>query len=98
MKEENMVAEENIVVLVDEEGNELDHEIVFTFSFEEKEYAVLLPLDGSEEAVVYRMTENENDEFLFEFIEDDDEFDRVAQCYEDLLEEMENEDEEGDEN
>lgn len=83
--------EENIVVLVDEEGNELEHEIVFTFTFEEKEYAVLLPLDGSEEAVVYRMTETEDDEFLFEFIEDDDEFDRVAQAYEDLLDEMENE-------
>lgn len=83
--------EENIVVLVDEEGNELEHEIVFTFSLEEKEYAVLLPLDGSEEAVVYRMQETENDEFLFEFIEDDDEFDRVAQAYEDLLDQMENE-------
>lgn len=83
--------EENIVVLVDEEGNELEHEIVFTFTFEEREYAVLLPLDGSEEAVVYRMTETEDDEFLFEFIEDDDEFDRVAQAYEDLLDEMENE-------
>lgn len=83
--------EENIVVLVDEEGNELEHEVVFTFSLEEKEYAVLLPLDGSEEAVVYRMQENENDEFLFEFIEDDDEFDRVAQAYEDLLDQMESE-------
>lgn len=83
--------EENIVVLVDEEGNELEHEVVFTFSLEEKEYAVLLPLDGSEEAVVYRMQETENDEFLFEFIEDDDEFDRVAQAYEDLLDQMESE-------
>lgn len=83
--------EENIVVLVDEEGNELEHEIVFTFSFEEREYAVLLPLDDSEEAVVYRMQETENDEFLFEFIEDDDEFDRVAQAYEDLLDQMEGE-------
>lgn len=83
--------EENIVVLVDEEGNELEHEIVFTFSFEEREYAVLLPLDDSDEAVVYRMQETENDEFLFEFIEDDDEFDRVAQAYEDLLDQMEGE-------
>lgn len=83
--------EENIVVLVDEEGNELEHEIVFTFSLEEKEYAVLLPLDGSEEAVVYRMQETENDEFLFEFIEDDDEFDRVAEAYENLLDQMESE-------
>lgn len=83
--------EENIVVLVDEEGNELEHEIIFTFSFEEREYAVLLPLDDSEEAVVYRMQETENEEFLFEFIEDDDEFDRVAQAYEDLLDQMESE-------
>lgn len=83
--------EENIVVLVDEEGNELEHEIIFTFSFEEREYAVLLPLDGTEEAVVYRMEETEDEEFLFEFIEDDDEFDRVAQAYEDLLDQMENE-------
>jgi uncharacterized protein YrzB (UPF0473 family) len=83
--------EENIVVLVDEEGNELEHEVVFTFSLEEREYAVLLPLDGSEEAVVYRMQETENDEFLFEFIEDDDEFDRVAEAYENLLDQMESE-------
>ncbi len=83
--------EENIVVLVDEEGNELEHEIIFTFSFEEREYAVLLPLDGTDEAVVYRMEETEDEEFLFEFIEDDDEFDRVAQAYEDLLDQMENE-------
>lgn len=87
------MTEANIVVLIDEDNNEVEFEVIHSFSVEEKEYAVLVPVDGDdEEAVVFRVEEGENDEYIFEYIEDDEEFDAVAKAYDELLDELEKQD------
>ncbi|MFZ5965989.1 MAG: DUF1292 domain-containing protein [Bacillota bacterium] len=84
---------ENIVTLKDEEGNATDFEVLATLEVNETEYAVLLPVDDdAEEAFIFRIVEN-NGEHSLEIVEDDEEFDAVAEAYEAWLEEDYEEDE-----
>ena len=45
--------EENLIVLNDEDGNEIEFEFLDLISYRQKEYVVLLPLKDSDEQVVY---------------------------------------------
>ena len=60
--------------------------------FEEKEYALLLPVEDEDsdeaELVLMRLTK-EADDYLFETIEDDEEFDRVSEYIESIDEDEE---------
>lgn len=58
----------------------------------EQEYALLLPVDEEEESteVVLMRLSKEGEEYLFETIDDDEEFEKVAA----YVESMEDEDEE----
>ena len=60
--------------------------------FEEKEYALLLPLEDEDnedaELVLMQLTKDDDD-YIFETIEDDDEFDRVSEYIESLADEDE---------
>ncbi len=82
--------QENIVSLMDEEGNEVDFEVIATLSLKEKDYAILLPLDNEEDsAYIFRIDRDElGDEVLIP-IEDDDEFDNVRDEYERIMSEHE---------
>lgn len=79
---------ENIIELLDEEGNKFSFLLVEAFEVEGQKYAVLVPSDGStHEAVVLKVQEDEDgEEYLYE-IEDDEEWDMVAQVWEALGEE-----------
>ncbi len=82
---------ENKISLIDDNGNENEFEIIATLEVKDNEYAILLPLDEeTEEGVVFRIIE-ENGEEILEYVEDDEEFDMVAQAYEAILEEEEEE-------
>lgn len=54
--------EENIVVLNDENGNEIEFEFLDLISYRQKEYVVLLPLKDSEEQVVILQVEEADEE------------------------------------
>lgn len=87
--------DEEVIVLTDEEGNEHEFTIVQVIKVDEKDYAVLLPLQGeeeAEEAVILRI-DSENDEDVLVEIEDEEEFDRVAEAWEEFLDEEEFEEE-----
>ncbi len=78
--------ENNIVEITDEEGNVIKCELYDIIEFEDREYAVVAPAETGEddpEMVLMRYSE-ENGESYFETIEDDDEFDRVAEYVEEL--------------
>lgn len=76
--------EETKIVLTDENGNDIEFELVSTLEVDEKVYAILQPI-GEEEAYIFNLKYDENGEMeLFE-IEDDEEFEIVAEQYE-LLE------------
>jgi len=91
----NEEEERQLIETVDEEGNVINFELFDIVEFEEKEYALLLPAEDQsddDEVVLMRLTKDGED-YLFEAIDDDDEFGRVAEYIENLeLEEDENED------
>lgn len=54
--------EENIIVLNDENGNEIEFEFLDLISYRQKEYVVLLPLKDSDENVVILQVEEADEE------------------------------------
>ncbi|MTI48968.1 DUF1292 domain-containing protein [Sporosalibacterium faouarense] len=81
--------EKNIISLIDENGVEIEFEVVATFEIEENEYAVLFPTDEEEEeAYILRIDMDENGETILVNIEDQSEFDDVVAAYEALADEI----------
>ncbi|MBE7702753.1 MAG: DUF1292 domain-containing protein [Cyanobacteria bacterium SIG28] len=84
--------EQNFVEITDEEGNVTQCEVYDIVEFEEKTYALLLPVDDESEEepelIVLEYIE-EGEECFFQNIEDDEEFDRVCEYIETLAEEVE---------
>ncbi len=87
--------EQNYVEIIDEDGQLTKCEIYDVIDFEEKTYALLLPLSESEddedaEVIVMEYIE-EGDDGYFQNIEDEAEFNRVCQYIESLDDEEEEE-------
>ena len=60
---ENM--EENIVVLSDDEGNEIQFEFLDMIEYNSKEYAILLPLDEDQVVILeLESTDEEQENFV----------------------------------
>ncbi len=84
-----------IVTLVDEEGNEKEFEHIDTLELDNNTYIALVPvlepgeelLNSDGELVILKVMVDEKGEELLASIEDDDEFERVAEEFERLLEE-----------
>ncbi len=76
---------DDIVVLVDENGNEVEFEHLDTIGMNGNEYVVLLPLDDEEsddeqdvdEVVILRIEHGEDGEDSFVTVDDEDELDSV---------------------
>ncbi|MBC9785631.1 DUF1292 domain-containing protein [Heliobacillus mobilis] len=80
--------QENIIVLTDEDGNELEFEELDRVEVDGREYAILLPLDDEEdEAIILRVEYEENGEEVFSHIEDDEEWEKVADFWQEMSEE-----------
>lgn len=78
--------EDQIIETLDENGNLVKFKLYDIIEFDEKEYALLLAEDESDEIVLMRLSKDGND-YLFETIEDDEEFERVSQYIEDMEDE-----------
>ena len=87
-----MAEEDQIIETIDENGNVIKFELFDIVEVDEQEYALLLPVDEEEESteVVLMRLSKEGEEYLFETIDDDEEFEKVAA----YVESMEDEDEE----
>ena len=73
--------EVNIFTLTDEEGKESDYELIAECTLDGKEYYALVPADEeSDEYIVLRLEEEDGETFLTT-IDDDDEFERVADYF-----------------
>ena len=94
---------EDIVEMTDENGNTYKAEVIELVTVDDKEYAVLSPVDeeGEEEGcdcgeddcscadyVLMRVI-NEGDDYSFETIDDDDEFEKVSEYIENAADEIE---------
>lgn len=86
------VNDDQIIETVTEDGEKVQFKLFDIVEFEEKEYALLLPLEDEDnedaELVLMQLTK-EDDDYIFETIEDDDEFDRVSEYVESLADEDE---------
>lgn len=86
------VNDDQIIETVTEDGEVVQFKLFDIVEFEEKEYALLLPLEDEDnedaELVLMQLTKDDND-YIFETIEDDDEFDRVSEYIESLADEDE---------
>lgn len=81
--------EDNIIKLIDEEGQEIEFEVVMTLEAGGNEYAILIPLDGDdEEAYIFRI-DTIDDEDVIVPIENEDEYQMVLEAYEELMEDEE---------
>lgn len=78
--------EENIIVLTDENGEETSFELLTTLEANDRVYAVLKPLT-EDQAYIFVLEYDEDKEMLLSEIEDDEEFEMVAELYESLEEE-----------
>jgi uncharacterized protein YrzB (UPF0473 family) len=97
----------DIVVLVDEEGNEHDFALVDRFQVDLSEYAILVPvlyleeeigtddIDLEDEAYIFRIDLDEGEEILVE-VEDEIEWNQVAAIWEERVQSLEYEDDEED--
>ena len=85
-----MAEEDQIIETVDENGNVVKFELFDIVEVDEKEYALLLPADeeDADEVVLMKIT-TDGEEYLFETIDDDDEFEKVAQYVENMEDEEE---------
>ncbi len=80
--EEGMVP---VFTLTDDEGNEQDFELLAEAEIDGKLYYALAPLEEeSEEYVILSVTE-EGDELFLETIENDDEFEKAEDYFNDLF-------------
>ncbi len=79
--------ENKIIETIDEEGNPVRFELYNIVEFEGKDYALLLPLGEEEQELVLMQIIIDGEEYSFETIEDDEEFERVSEYIENLEDE-----------
>lgn len=93
--EEKIINEEyqpDLIELIDDEGNKYNFEVLDAIENDEARYLALLPLhsdpqamlDDSGELVIVKVAEENGEEFFTE-IEDDDEYDTIADAFVDRL-------------
>ena len=93
MNENNYETEVEVYILQDEEGQEHEFELIATCEKDGTKYYALIPVDGEKENenefceyVILKSTMQDGEESLVT-IEDDDEFDDIADYFDDLFSE-----------
>jgi uncharacterized protein YrzB (UPF0473 family) len=80
-----------IYTLTDEEGNELQFEVIASAEVNGTMYYAMIPVDDQPEAedvyeyVVLKAEKDEDGEDILVTIDDDDEFDNIADYFDDML-------------
>lgn len=77
---------DNIIVLNDEEGNEVQFEFLDLIDFEGEEYVVLLPAEETEDAgevVILQVEDTDTDEESYISVEDEDVLNKVFEIFKD---------------
>lgn len=84
MADETLEFEQEIFTLTDEDGNESDFELIGSLEVDGVDYVALIPVEGTDdEYVILKLAEDENGDEMLVTIDDDDEFDKVADAFED---------------
>ena len=83
--------ESEIYTLVDEDGGEEEFELIGKYMEDGVTYNALIPADESKqngEYIILRREEDENGDVYLATIEDDDEFDRIADIFDDSFSDL----------
>lgn len=89
--EEGIDESPEVLTLIDEDGEEQDFAILDIVELEGSRYAILLPLDeeGEEEdegeAIILKYAKDEEGNEILVDIEDDEEWERVADAWEEMI-------------
>ncbi|WP_427339142.1 DUF1292 domain-containing protein [Caloranaerobacter sp. DY30410] len=84
-----MTDKHETIILIDDEGNEIEFEVIATFDIEDREYAVLLPVNEEEdEAYILKIEYDEDGNMILVNIEDKSEFDDAVAVYEAIIDEI----------
>ena len=92
--DENNSYESSVFTLTDEEGNEMDFEVIGQHEMNGEHYVALMPADAAEAETNGDVTEYEyvilklamdGDEEILVTVDDDDEFDDIADYFDDLF-------------
>lgn len=91
---QNTDDDDMFVTLDLDDGSQVECEILTIFEVDKQDYIALLPLsedesEDGEEVFIYRYNEDENGNPSLENIEDDDEYEAVADRFDELLDEAE---------
>ena len=93
MNEMENAEAENLIMLTDENGIEVEFEIIADYEKNGNRYFAMFPPEGDDdedsdliEYVILKLVKNEETgEEFFESIDDDDEFDDIADYFDDLF-------------
>ena len=93
-----MEEQNTLVTLIDEQGKEVEFDLVATFDYEKKRYAALIPIDdvdtvGEDEIVILEIVKTPDGE-IYRPIENDILLDEVFNEFLEILDEMADGDEE----
>jgi uncharacterized protein YrzB (UPF0473 family) len=87
-----LTEEDEVVTLVDEEGAEHDFTVIDIIEVEGAEYAIMLPVDEEDnEAIILKFSKDEEGNELLVDIEDDEEWEKVSEAWEEMIAEEEEE-------
>lgn len=82
---------DDIVVLIGEDGEEVEFEHLDTIEMNGNEYVILLPLDGQDdevdEVVILKVDHNEDGEDAFVTVDDEEELNEVFEEFKERMEE-----------
>ena len=90
MADEKNIIDENdepeIFLLTDENGKESKFELIGETEMDGAIYYAMIPIEeGSDEYVILKVVTDENGEDMLESVDDDDEFDKVADIFDDMF-------------
>lgn len=70
------------IVLQDEEGNDIEFEVITKFDIEDNEYVILSPMDAEEtEAIALKIVKDAEGNDVLVTVDDEEEFEMVSEAY-----------------
>jgi uncharacterized protein YrzB (UPF0473 family) len=83
---EDDFGDDTVIVLNDmETGEEIEFALLARTTVDDKLYYALAPMDEEEEAYVILRAREDGEDIVYESIDDDEEFDRVSDVFDDLF-------------
>ncbi|WP_139905206.1 DUF1292 domain-containing protein [Clostridium thermarum] len=79
--------EREIMAFKDESGNKIECEVVARLQVDQKNYMILSPVEGGDEDAFAFRVDEEDGNVVYNFVEDEEEFERVQKKYKEYLEE-----------